>query len=60
MHYAFFAERWSGPLELRGLGPGRFALKDGFTGGSLGVVTAASPRIPATFERFLLVEATPV
>jgi alpha-galactosidase len=59
MHYAFYAERWSGPLELRGLGPGSFALKDGFTGRPLGVVTAASPRIPATFERFMLVEATP-
>ncbi len=59
MHYAFFADRWSGPLELRGLGAGRFALRDGFTGRPLGHVTAATSRIPAAFERFLLIEATP-
>lgn len=60
LHYAFFAEKWDGPVSLRGLGKGRYTLVDGFTGAALGTATQASARIPAKFERFLLVRATPV
>jgi len=63
MHYAFYAEKnkpWSGTVTLRGLGKGRYTLIDSFTGASLGTATAAHNTIPAAFEHFLLVRATPV
>ncbi|MBB5716630.1 glycoside hydrolase family 36 protein [Sphingomonas aerophila] len=60
MHYAFYAKQWDGPIELRGLGTGSYALADAFTGRSLGRATAGRNRISATFERFMLVTATPV
>jgi alpha-galactosidase len=60
LHYAFFADKWDGPIALRGLGKGRYALTDGFTGRSLGSASGADSSIPARFERFLLVQATPV
>ncbi|WP_240502144.1 glycoside hydrolase family 36 protein [Sphingomonas panacis] len=60
MHYAFYADRWSGPVALRGLPPGRHRLTDGFTGQPLGTVSGPEATIPARFEHFLLVQATPI
>lgn len=60
MHYAFYAAKWDGPVTLKGLGTGRYALTDSFTGSPLGSATAARNIIQARFERFLLVQATPV
>ena len=60
LYYAFYADRWSGPVELRGLGAGRYAVTDYWTGRSFGIASAASPRLPVTFERFLLLDATPL
>ena len=60
LHYAFFADRWHGPIELRGLNKGRYALTDAFTGKSLGTVSGRSPVIQAAFEHFLLVQAAPI
>lgn len=59
LYYAFYAPNWDGPVELRGLGEGRYRLTDYFNGADLGTVTAAAPRIPAQFEKFLLIEAVP-
>ena len=59
LHYAFFADTWDGPLSLRGLGDGNYALVDSFTGASLGTATRTHSTIPAKFKRFLLVRATP-
>ena len=60
LYYAFYAEEWDGPVELRGLGEGGYRLTDYFNGADLGTATADAARIPARFERFLLIEATPV
>ena len=49
-----------GRIELRGLGAGDYRLTDYFNGADLGTVTAQTARIPARFERFLLIEATPI
>jgi alpha-galactosidase len=59
LYYAFYAPRWDGPIELRGLGEGAYRLTDYYNGRDLGVVTAKTARIPAKFEKFLLVEAVP-
>ena len=60
LHYAFYAEAWDGPVALRGLGAGDYALTDGFTGASLGRAAGAEATIRAKFQRFLLVRAEKV
>jgi alpha-galactosidase len=59
LYYAFYAPRWDGPIELRGLGEGAYRLTDYYNGRDLGSVTAKTARIPAKFEKFLLIEAVP-
>jgi alpha-galactosidase len=57
LHFAFYANSWNGPLALRGLDTGSWALSDGLTGKALGTVEGAHAMLPAKFERFLLVQA---
>jgi alpha-galactosidase len=58
LHYAFFAEKWDGPIALHGLGKGRYTLTNGFTGAPLGTGTRGHA-MRAAFEHFLLVRAEP-
>lgn len=60
LHYAFYADKWSGPIALRGLGRGRYKLTNSFTDEPLGTATAADNMINAKFDRFLVIEAAPV
>ena len=60
LHYAFFADKWDGPVVLRGLEAGRYALTDSFTGLALGTASRSRPEVRAPFQRFLLVTATPM
>jgi len=59
LHYAFYADRWSGAIALRGLGEGDYTLVDGFSGKPLGTASRSRSTIQAAFDRFLLVRATP-
>ena len=59
-YYTFYADRWDGPVELRGLGEGRYTVADSFTGRTIGVASAMANRLSVAFERFLLLEATPL
>ena len=59
-YYAFYADRWSGPVELRGLGTGRYSVTDYWTGRTVGMASVAKPKLSVAFERFLLLEATPL
>jgi alpha-galactosidase len=59
MYYAFFADHWTGEVSLRGLAPGSHRVRDYFNDRDLGLVTGAHHRLPVTFERFMLLEATP-
>ena len=58
MYYTFYAPTFAGKLDLRGLGAGRWRVRDLFNEKELGTVDAASPTIDARFERFLLLQAT--
>jgi alpha-galactosidase len=61
MHYAFFAPDaslpWQGRVELRGLAPGRYTVRDSVSGADLGTVDAARPSLRVSFTANLLVEA---
>jgi alpha-galactosidase len=60
LHYAFYADRWDGKVELRGLGRGRYRLTDPFAGVSLGVVDARHNTVKLTFEQFQMIVAEPI
>jgi alpha-galactosidase len=59
-YYAFYADRWDGPVELRGLGRRRYTVADFWTGMTIGFASATANRLSVAFERFLLLEATPL
>jgi alpha-galactosidase len=59
-YYAFYADRWDGPVELRGLAGGRYAVVDYWTGATIGSASATENRLPVSFRKFLLLEATPI
>ena len=59
LYYAFYANRWDGPVELRGLGNGRYTLTDYWTGKTMGTASPSENRLDVSFERFLLIEAAP-
>jgi alpha-galactosidase len=60
LHYAFYAARWSGPVALRGLGPGSWRVRDIVQGRELGVVSARQPLLRVEFAGSLLIEARPL
>jgi alpha-galactosidase len=60
MYYAFYAPRHEGALQLRGLGAGSYRVRDLFNEKDLGTVSASANSLNARFERFLLLQATPV
>jgi alpha-galactosidase len=59
LHYAFYADKWTGPIALRGLGKGKYRLTNSFTGEPLGTATATNNSMNAKFDRFLVIEAAP-
>ena len=59
MYYSFYADDWSGPLQLRGLGEGRWRVRDLYNGAELGIVDARDATVQAGFRRFLFLQATP-
>ena len=68
MYYAFYAptgarassERWSGDLELRGLGAGQYRVTDYVNGQDYGTVTGPTGKLRADFKENLLLEAAPI
>jgi alpha-galactosidase len=58
-YYSFYATKWDGKVELRGLPAGRWKVRDLFNDTDLGVVEADKATLPARFEHFLFLQATP-
>ena len=59
MYYAFYADRYRGIIELRGLRAGAYHVRDYVNGRSLGVVSGPGRTLEVDFEHFLLLEARP-
>ncbi|MEO7208399.1 MAG: glycoside hydrolase family 36 protein [Steroidobacteraceae bacterium] len=59
LYYAFFADRFSGDVALRGLQAGRYRIRDYFNDRDLGQLTAPADRhrLAVNFQGFLLLEA---
>jgi alpha-galactosidase len=60
LYYAFYARNWSGPVALRGLPAGRHRVRDYFNSRDLGEVKAPGGSLTVAFDRFLVLETTPV
>ena len=59
MYYAFFAKRWKGSVELRGLEDRNYSVVDYVTGKKYGTVSRHSAHLPIEFGGDLLVEVRP-
>jgi alpha-galactosidase len=57
--YGFYADRWNGPIELRGLESRRYLVYDYVNDQVLGTVQGPVGRINVEFQQHLLVEAVP-
>ncbi len=59
LYYAFYAPRFKGEVELRGLEAATYAVRDYVAGRELARVRGPVARLPAAFRGYLLVEARP-
>ncbi|MBS0387862.1 MAG: alpha-galactosidase [Proteobacteria bacterium] len=59
MYYAFYAPQFHGRVQLRGLQPGRYRIRDYVNDRDLGEVRAPDATLAVDFEHSLLVEALP-
>jgi len=59
-YYAFYAERWDGSIELRGLENRQYAITDYWSGKKIGTASATASRLLVAFQGFLLLEAVPL
>lgn len=60
MYYAFYAPRWDGDVELRGLSSGQYRIVDYVQNRELGTVRGPIARLHIRFEHDLLIEAEPI
>jgi alpha-galactosidase len=59
LHYAFYAPRFEGEVELRGLGASAYSIRDYVAGRELGRVRGPAARLAVSFRDYLLLEARP-
>ena len=59
LYYAFYAPRYDGTIELRGLAPGTYRVRDYENERDLGTVTGPTARVTVAFKRHLLLQTTP-
>ncbi|MGQ9798406.1 MAG: glycoside hydrolase family 36 protein [Ignavibacterium sp.] len=61
LYYAFFAKKWSGPIELRGLDKNKsYKIIDYVNENQLAVVKGQNPKPYFDFEKYLLIKAIPI
>lgn len=60
LFFAFYAEKFAGDIEIRGLGQGKYQVVDYVAGEELGVVSGPLAKMNVEFQDYLLVEARPI
>lgn len=60
MYYAFYADAFSGAVELRGLGEGQYTVHDYVNHLDFGTVSGPSARLDVEFNNYLLLETIPI
>ncbi|GAB4362930.1 MAG: alpha-galactosidase [Calditrichia bacterium] len=60
MYYAFYADKYSGAVELRGLAAGKYRVTDYENHRDLGEVSGPAARLEVEFSKHLLLEVTPL
>ena len=60
LYFAFYADKWKGPIAIRGLKQGSYAVRDYFNDRDLGKVSSSRNTLSVAFEHFLLIEAKPI
>jgi len=58
-YYAFYADKYDGQVELRGLDSRTYRLVDYVNGKDFGTVTGPTAKVEAAFNQYLLLEAVP-
>ncbi len=56
LYYAFYADKWDGDIELKGLKKGNYLVNDYFIGKNIGTISSDNPKINTSFNKFLLIE----
>lgn len=59
-YYAFYADKWQGPIQLRGLANQKYTVYDYVNQVDMGTVTGPVGTISPIFSEHLLIECTPV
>ena len=60
LFYAFYAGKWNGKIEFRGLTANKYLITDYVNNVEIGTVTIENPNVEVNFEKSLLIEAIPV
>jgi alpha-galactosidase len=60
LFYAFYADKWQGKIEFRGLSNSKYLIKDYVNNLEIGTITKDNPMLETSFIRNLLVEAIPL
>lgn len=59
-YYGFYADKWQGDLELRGLQNRKYSVRDYVNNRDLGTVIGPTGHLDAAFDDYLLLECKPV
>ncbi len=60
MYYAFYADQWEGPVDIRGLTEAAYEVHDYVNDRTLGTIEGPSARLDVSFTDHLLIEVRPV
>ena len=59
LYYAFFADEWSGKIELRGLENKKYRVIDYVNGKVISFIDGSNPKVDFNFTDYLLIKVIP-
>jgi alpha-galactosidase len=60
LFYAFYAENWKGPLQIKGLSEKSYKVIEYVNNRDLGIIDKEKPELDTSFDKYLLIMAYPV